>query len=223
MKCRFLLFAAFGVGAVACKKHVVEVSTTAYIIGPSNDIRSASPQESEIGEKPLNAAVLVATRLADKRVKFCSGTLVLPEVGKGGLRVLTNHHCFAQPGADGKATRDLLLEACSFTTVYFGYLAGQAKDAVPITCEAGTLRTNFEGDLAVFTLAQNPPDKYQPLALWEGEEAPASDTFFIHAMGGHESPSMEQLTRCGHNGVPAKRTQMQNMIQDVKINNFMLI
>lgn len=159
-----------------CKRPAVEVGTTAYIVGPTNDIKPASGNDgsSDPGITPavMNAAVLVATKLADKRVKFCSGTLVAPEAGQQTLRVLTNHHCFAVPGADGKATKALLVEACSFTTIYFGFLPGQAREAESVGCQAGSLRTNFEGDLAVFTLAHNPPDKYQPLALWSGEDAP---------------------------------------------------
>lgn len=161
------------VGAVACKRQMVEVSTTAYIVGPTNDIRPAlASGETEVPQTAVDAAVLVATRMQDKRIKFCSGTLVAPAAGQTNYRVLTNHHCFAETGADGKATKALLLEACTFTTVYFGYLSGQAKDAEAVTCTAASLRTSFEGDLAVFTLSHNAAERYRPIALWDGEEAP---------------------------------------------------
>lgn len=160
----------------ACKRPAVEVGTTAYIVGPTNDIRPAGGAEEDRGDgitaELKNAAVLIATRLQDKRVKFCSGTLVAPEEGGQTLRILTNHHCFAVPGADGKATRTLLVEACSFSTVYFGFLAGMTQTAEAVGCQPGSLRTSFEGDLAVFTLAHNPQAKFQPLALWQGEDGP---------------------------------------------------
>jgi hypothetical protein len=161
----------------ACKKTGFTPNHNAgYIVGPTNDIYNEGSEGAvaikELSTQAVNGTVLIATRLSDKRVKFCSGSLIAGENNSDRYRVLTNHHCFAETGDDDKATRKTLPEACSQTKVYFGYFAGRTQDSVSLPCQAGTLRTNFEGDLAVFELAGVPPAIYKPLALWDGEEAP---------------------------------------------------
>ena len=90
----------------------------------------------------------------------------MPEVPGGNYRVLSNHHCFAKTDADDQSTPELVPEACVQTKAYFGFLPGQTRSAVVSGCLPGSLRTNFEGDIAVFTLTVNPPIKHQPLALY---------------------------------------------------------
>lgn len=168
----FIVFlAAVGpLSTTACKKAIVETSRTAYIVGPTRDIMPVDREaETRLDVDVLSASVMIATRLGNKRLKFCSGTLVEPTSAGGNFRVLSNHHCFAETDAEDKATPKLLPEACSFTKVYFGYLPGKTQNAFVSGCEAGSLRTNFDGDLSVFTLSVNPPPKHKPLALYEGE------------------------------------------------------
>jgi hypothetical protein len=164
----------------ACKKAIVETSRTAYIVGPTRDIMPVDREaETRLDVDVLSASVMIATRLGNKRLKFCSGTLVEPASAGGNYRVLSNHHCFAETDAEDKATPKLLPEACTFTKVYFGYLPGKTKNAFVSGCEAGTLRTNFDGDLSVFTLSVNPPVKHKPLALYEGSDAGAGRSALI--------------------------------------------
>lgn len=156
-------------GGCKRKPDLHELSYGAYIVGASNDIKPFDGEPATLKELDPDAAaasVLVATKMGDKRVKFCSGTLI------AGDRILSNHHCFAETDGEGKATRELLKEACTETRIYFGYLPGHAAQAWSTTCAAGSLRTNFEGDLSVFKLAGSPPDKYKPLALWDGDDTP---------------------------------------------------
>ncbi len=166
--------------APGCKKQDLGPNReSGYVVGPTNDIYNVGESGSEgavqikeLSQEAVNGTVLIATRLPDKRVKFCSGTLITADSPEGGLRVLTNHHCFAETDADDKATRATLPEACTETQVYFGFFTGQTQSSTSVSCRAGSLRTNFEGDIAVFELASAPPEKYRPLALWDGEDAP---------------------------------------------------
>lgn len=159
--------------ATGCKKALDVRHSQAYIIGTSNDIRSVDKEtEAKIDPEVLRGAVLIATHLEGNRVKYCSGSLIVAANGTETYRVLSNHHCFAEADADGKATKTLMAEACTKTSVYFGYVKGQTAESSPISCKPGSLRTNFDGDLSVFALAKNPPDKYRPLALWDEGEVP---------------------------------------------------
>ena len=100
---------------------------------------------------------LIMIKLKDGRrrgARFCSGVLI---AGKGDLlRVLTTQHCFRQTSAE--ETADIILDACANTVVYFDTNNKQeGKDGVvpklERTCKRGSLRTSFEGDIAVFTLS----------------------------------------------------------------------
>jgi hypothetical protein len=160
--------------AAGCKPRPFQVSTTAYILGPQSQIIPIdASDESQIPPAALNASTLIATTLQSKQVKFCSGTLIAPEKAGDPFRVLANHHCFAQADASDKALPDLLPEACTETKVYFGFVQGRSQSATEGACAAGSLRTSYQGDIAVFTLVANPPAQYQPLDLWDGEDAPA--------------------------------------------------
>lgn len=173
----------FLMSAVACKQGGIEISTTAYIVGPTNDIIPVD-KDSEPKVKPpvLNFSVMIATRLKTNRVKFCSGTLIAPDPVTGGnMRVLSNHHCFADQDADGKATQVISPESCVATTAYFGFTQANASQAWTTPCLPGSLRTNFDGDLGVFTLSQNPPDKFQPAQFWDGDpDATGRTALIIH-------------------------------------------
>ncbi|MEN9834595.1 MAG: hypothetical protein RL011_788 [Pseudomonadota bacterium] len=156
-----LLASTFG-----CKKKPLSVSTTAYILGPQSLIAVVSPREqSEIDPRVLNASVLVSTRLGPSEVKFCSGTLIESDQPGGNLRVIANHHCFAEVDSEGIATSELLPEACLNTKVYLGFFAGQTESSTITECLPGSLRTSLDGDLSIFRLAAKVPDQFQPLSL----------------------------------------------------------
>ncbi len=169
----FLLF------SVSCKK-ATEVSRAAYIVGPTNDIKKlGSSERKEIPASVYNASVLIATQTNDKKIKFCSGTLISGSAETSNLRILTNHHCFAKQDGEGKATNELLAEACVNTRIYFGYFTGDTSVTITSGCEVGSLQSNFNGDLAVFTLQQNPPAPFGPLQLWDGEMVPEGRKAYI--------------------------------------------
>lgn len=160
------------------------VSTSGYILGPTSQIMpvkevAGRPLDPPIEPRVLNASVLLATQLKDKSVKFCSGTLIAGGGPGANLRVLTNHHCFASEDASGLAVPTLLPEACAKTKAHFGFIQGRTEQSTVIACQPGSLRTSFDGDVAVFTLAANPPDTYQPLSLWQGEAVPTGRSAMI--------------------------------------------
>ena len=129
-------------------------------------ISVVSPREqSEIDPKILNASVLISTRLGPTDVKFCSGTLIPSDQPGGNLRVLTNHHCFAEVDEEGIATSELLPEACVDTKIYLGFFSGQTRSSTIVDCLPGSLRTSMDGDLSVFRLATQVPDQFQPMTL----------------------------------------------------------
>jgi hypothetical protein len=177
-------------GVAGCKKRprLIERSPTAYIIGPNNIVPVDDSVTSEVTAEPVKASVLIATRLQNKRVKFCSGSLIAADHAEGGdakLRVLTNHHCFATTDDEGKAKPQIMPEACGGTSVYFGFAPrlDDAAEASQVRCAPGSLRTDFEGDLAVFTLEENPPAAagYRPVTIWDGEDVPVDrQAFIIH-------------------------------------------
>lgn len=176
----FSSLAALVILPLACKQSV-QVSHTAYVIGPSDDIKPLDKQSAPyVNPLAVNAAVLVATKVGDQRVKFCSGTLIAGETDADPWRVLTNHHCFSEVDAKGKSTSVLLSDACTSTTVYFGFTTQSADAAFATSCRRGSLRTNFEGDLAVFELQKQPPDPFRPLELWQrGDEAAVGRTALV--------------------------------------------
>ena len=163
----------------ACKE-IRRVSRTSYIIDADNIDKVDSTNVSSIPAKVLNASVLITTYLQDKKIKFCSGTLIAPAIEGGNMRVLTNHHCFAKAGADGQSTSTVFFEACTNTTVYFGFVPGVRSELLTQNCEEGTLRSHYEADVAVFTLSQNPPERFAPLELWEGEDPVDRNALIVH-------------------------------------------
>lgn len=156
---------------LSCKrKETIFRNNLGYIVGPTNDISVFDSNDPRLGLYDFSfSSVLVTTTLADGRVKFCSGTLVAPSPGEQNLRVLTNHHCFAQTDQEGKATQTLLAEACTRTKIYLEFVTGKTLGAISKICTPQSLRTNFDMDLAVFTLDGSLPPKYKPLPVYRGE------------------------------------------------------
>jgi hypothetical protein len=169
-KVRLLALALLTSGLwVGCKaKRLLQTSTTAYIIGPS-DIQSLSDSSREnVPQEAMKADVLLATKLASRKTKFCSGSLIDPQTPGGPMRILTNHHCFAVADENGKAQKNLLTEACVATKVYFGFEVSKPDAAFEASCVPGSLRTDYNGDLAVFSISAELPAKYQPLKFYSG-------------------------------------------------------
>jgi hypothetical protein len=136
---------------IACKPSV-QLSKTAYILGPQNDIERIEPgRSSTISENVMNASALIVTELNNGSLKFCSGSLIHPENSQSFPRVLSNHHCFAMADANGNLSQTFFPEACAKTTVYFGHRIGSTSN-LALGCKAGTLRGDPIGDLSVFEL-----------------------------------------------------------------------
>ena len=162
----FIGLMAVSSGLTACKKKPFTISTDAFILGPKSNIYVVgSGNRSQINPRVLNASVLIATRLKPNEVKFCSGTLIASDQPGGNLRVLANHHCFANVDDEGVATTVLLPQACVNTKVYLGFSAGQTSSSTIADCLPGSLRTSFDGDLSVFRLASAVPAQFQPLTI----------------------------------------------------------
>jgi hypothetical protein len=163
-----------------CKKKPNEVSRSAYIVGPTNDIVNFG--DSSEGSSPksidlLKSTALISTLLRSGKIKFCSGVLYqAPE----GLRILTNHHCFAKTGDDGLSTAELFPAACEGTTVYLGFSPSKNPTPFQTTCAAGSLRTDFQGDLGIFALTDAPPPDYLALTLFEGGYTKGQKAKIIH-------------------------------------------
>lgn len=160
-------------------KQVTSVSTTAYVIGP-NDINTITPDN--VVAVPPNvqaAAVLLTITINQGKRKFCSGTLIPGENG-GNYRILTNHHCFAPEEDDKrKVTDDIVQGACEGARVFFGFFRDQLDRREVGRCQPGSFRNDFQGDLAVFTLEQNPTPRFQPAEFWTDGDVPGGRSGLI--------------------------------------------
>jgi hypothetical protein len=168
------------VGLTACKKRPAEVSTTAYIIGPTNDIlRFSDSPERKKHTSLLKSMALIATKLDSGKIKFCSGVLVKTSDDSVD-RILTNHHCFAIPGDDGKATKKLLKSACTDTTIYFGFSVKENPKPFFTKCKEGSLESDFQGDIATFLLKEAPPEDHKRLALMDEAPEKGAKAMILH-------------------------------------------
>jgi hypothetical protein len=156
--------AATAMFLLACKP-LLEMSTTAYIVGPTNDIKQIKSEdliENDITDI-ANASVLIATTLKSQARKFCSGTLIKDMQDR--TCVLTNHHCFAEVNEEQMVSDQLIAEACVETKVYFGFHKDNALAVQEGSCLKDSLRTNPLGDLALFCLAEAPPAEAKTLTI----------------------------------------------------------
>lgn len=165
-----------------CKKRPIGGNREGYILGPVSQIVSASKATVPAGNQDvLAASALIVTKISPTEVKFCSGTLIPSEQPGEFGRILTNHHCFAQEDAQGLATAVLLPQACVATKVYFGFIAGSTDSASISNCQVGTLRTSFDGDLAVFKLGMAIPSAFKPLQVAPADFKPdGRDAVVVH-------------------------------------------
>lgn len=151
-----------------------QISTVAYIIG-SNDIRTVdSSTAARTPDAHLNAVVLIAVKLDDSRRKFCSGTIVEGSQPDNNYRIITNHHCFTEDHASRRdVPREPIPNHCENLRVYFGFYKDQIQKRTIGECLPGSFRSDYEGDLAVFTLKENPADMYKPATFWPDDKIPA--------------------------------------------------
>jgi hypothetical protein len=154
-------------------KQALQVSKTAYIIGNNDIVRLEESKVEESTVEIADSSVLISTLVSNKKRKFCTGTLIKPMGDQKLLRVLTNHHCFANVDEQGNVDKELLKDACTGTQIYLGFRAGETDSSTSSSCLAGSLRTDPRGDLAVFTVASQLPTKYTPLAIWPDGSVPA--------------------------------------------------
>ena len=179
---------------ISCKKRRVITVPAAYIIG-SNDIQTLSAERrKELPPDLLYSVVLLTTKVSNNKRKFCTGTLIPAQSGEENFRVVTNHHCFAHADDDGQVNRELFPGHCSTTQVYFGFFKGNVKERKVYTCLEGSFRSDYDGDLAVFTLNENPPGPFKPGVLWSGDEnADNKEAFVIHFPGMDDSSRDDQV------------------------------
>jgi hypothetical protein len=158
-------------GTPGCKQ-ALQISKTAYVIGNNDIVRLDSNALIGGTVQVADSSVLISTLVAQKKRKFCSGTLIKSSDGEN-LRVLTNHHCFANVDSNGNVATELLAEACTSTQVFLGFRAGETDQSTVVSCLPGSLKTDPPGDLAVFTLASKVPERFRPLEIWSRGEVPA--------------------------------------------------
>lgn len=171
--CVFLpLFSIFFIES--CKPRA-QLSTTAYIIGPTNDISTISkPDEKGLSSDSLNSSVLIITIIDKNKRKYCSGTLIEPESAGKMYRIITNHHCFANvDDKTGVADSNLISGYCDNTKVYLGFYKYGLENREVVRCQPGSFRNDPKADLAVFTLQKNPSSRYVPASFWKYGKVPA--------------------------------------------------
>ncbi len=160
---------------IGCKPKA-NTSHVSFVIG-NNDIHQlTSANESQIPERIRKASVLIATVYKSgnsQKVKFGSGTLI------GGNRVISNHHVFAVPDETGKATSEVLPQACSSTKILFGFDQTKNEPEDTVECQEGSLKTDFHGDLAVLTLKREPIINVEPLTITTNDVANSNDPLFV--------------------------------------------
>lgn len=151
-----------------------QISNVAYIIG-TNDIRTVdSSNAAKIPSNHLNSVVLIAVKLSEDRRKFCSGTIVSGAQPDSNFRIITNHHCFTEDQDNRREIpRELLPNHCELLKVYFGFFKDQTAKRTVGECLPGSFRSDYEGDLAVFTLKQNPAEPYKPATFWPDDKIPS--------------------------------------------------
>ncbi len=175
---KYLLLSLIVLNSPGCKQ-ALQVSKTAYIIGNNDIVRLEDSKVEESTVEIADSSVLISTLVSNKKRKFCTGTLIKPEADQKLLRVLTNHHCFANVDEQGNVDKELLAEACTGTQIYLGFRAGETETSTSSSCLSGSLRTDPRGDLAVFTVASQLSAKYTPLSIWSDADVPAGRSAMI--------------------------------------------
>ena len=179
----------------ACRDHR-DISKPAYILGPTNDIERLNDVDvatisidAEVLAKAIKASVLVITEGGGR--KYCSGSLIGGRKAGGLPRIVTSQHCFAMQSYDRSYMPTLIPEACVLTTVYFDF--STASEPLTRKCKSGSLVTNYDADLAMFSIDAALPADYQPFKIWSsGEVPPNRRAFIIHHPSAKESGQGEE-------------------------------
>lgn len=173
-----------------CKTYIRggDTSQPNYILG-ENDVRRIAdidPDSLPIAREIFDAASISSPMIMIKLRKglktgarFCSGLLL---AGTDNLpRVLTNHHCFVKDIK--KLSPSIMPKACANTVVYFDKVGVKMSSGVvpklEYTCKSGSLRTSFEGDIAIFTLSKPLPPDYTFAKIWDTDEFPVNRKAFV--------------------------------------------
>ena len=174
---------------VSCKMSAWRASSPSAVIGENDTKKTRTipidelPMGREIFVAATMSSPMIMVKISDGRRKgaiFCSGVLL---AGEGDLpRVLTNSHCLMRNVK--KESPDLIRDTCANTVVYFDkYDAQQGEDSIvpklERTCKRGSLRTSFEGGVAVFTLSSALPARYPGIEIWSDNEFPANRKVFV--------------------------------------------
>ena len=176
-----------------------DISKPGYILGPTNDIErlndadmDAITIDAEVLAQAIKSSVLAVTELDAGERKYCSGSLIEGRKAGDLPRIVTNHHCFAVKSDDDKKNNDkspnptIIPEACVQTTVYFDF--STASEPLTRKCKSGSLVTNYVADFAMFSLAKELPEDYQPFKIWSSGEVPLNHrAFIIHHPSAEES------------------------------------
>lgn len=171
-----IIFPTFFV-LIGCKR-TATTSQTAYILDENDmEVISFDNADHKFHEALIKSSVLLRTEINRKTTRLCSGVLVNY---RGKTQVLTNHHCFAVKGNNDLATEQLVPSACKNTTVIYDAVAGRLKNISTSKCVVGTLRTDFIGDIASFSLDKSVPEGYEPLTIKEGEVSANTPAIIIH-------------------------------------------
>ena len=152
-----------------------QTSRVAYILG-ENDIATVS-EKNDI-PNVRKATVVIATRKTNGSSIFCTGSMIKNK--DGVLHVVTNHHCFAQEGADGSKLDTLIPEACKDTRVFFDFTSENSRKAPFVKCLPGSLRTDPRIDVGVFQLQEKPPSDAQSLSFFKGDPLGRKALIFHH-------------------------------------------
>ena len=172
----------------ACKPPVKPDSEhlQGFVIG-DNNITPVGASNASSGSPPTvgmrNAAVLIVNHTTGHAVHFCSGVVIASEHADSNKRILTNHHCFASTiSAAGDVSKDLRLETCSLTEVYFHFEDKTFDQVAKSGCALGSLRTDNRLDLAVFTLSLPPPKDVESALIYpdDGSDLSGRAGIIVH-------------------------------------------
>jgi hypothetical protein len=134
---------------ISCKKSKEPSSFKGFVLG-LNEMEPAQQGTEPITEDFLKSVVsLVSADSVNKKFHYCTGMIVQQENATTDWYVLTNAHCFA--GDTGKKT-EIQSWACSQTKIFSNHQKSRPDSYQGFLCVDGSLRVDFEADLAVLKL-----------------------------------------------------------------------
>ena len=163
--------------SVGCKAKI-EKSNIAFIIG-DDEMETLDSNSSEyINNKDIvDSSVLILTTSSSGTSQFCSGVLVNTSMG---LKILTNHHCFAYKDDKDQATAELLPSACVNTSVFFNLIENSVDEVEKLDCVEGSLKTDYRADLASFSIRGALPKNANPIELSMETNLAGREALIVH-------------------------------------------